>query len=327
MESLLQVRNLVVEHHSVDRGRAYALRGVNFDLKPGEVCGLLGESGSGKSTLGLTMLGLLPPAARITDGSIQFRGEELLHLSDQALQKIRGAEISMIWQEPELALNPVMPIGTQIAEVLRAHRTLSSGDRRKEVEKLLAEAGLSDTAHFYAAYPHELSGGQRQRAVIAQALACRPSLVIADEPTASLDTSTQARILSLLKKLKEQLQIALLIITHHPATLIGLADRVMVLYAGRIIEEGSLSAILEGPLHPYTKGLVASILRGSPLGANPRGMRLPIIAGNPPDPSKRSPGCSFAPRCPQRMEVCGEREPQMIQADPSRRVECFVYGG
>lgn len=327
MEALLQVRDLAARFHSGHCSEVLVVRGVSFDLHRGEVIGLLGESGCGKTTTALALLRLLPPDGCVVSGSVRFRGRDLLNCSEEELQKIRGAEISMISQEPGIALNPVLPVGMQIAEVIRAHRQLNRKQRRAEAELLLAEVGLSDTARTYAAYPHQLSGGQKQRVMIAQALACRPALVIADEPTAALDTTVQTKILDLLKELKKRLQLAFLLISHNPATLVGLADRLMVMYAGRIVEEGDTSQVLSSPLHPYTRSLLASMPFPPFHGGLAGKKQLPTIADNPPDPAHLPEGCSFAPRCPERMATCTVREPQTVQTENTRRVECFVYGG
>jgi len=250
---LLQVRNLTVQY-----GGRSALDDVNFDIGRGEAVGVLGESGSGKTTLALALVHLLPQSAQVMSGSIRFRGREMQSADECQLQEIRGAEISIIFQEPQMALNPVMRAGDQIIEVLRAHRNWNRRRCREKAESLLKQVRLSD-AHIYSAYPHELSGGECQRVVIAQALACQPALLIADEPTSALDNTTQAEVLALLKELKERLQLALFFITHNPLLLAGIADRVLVMYAGRIVEEGTLAQVSAQPRHTYTAGLLRSI--------------------------------------------------------------------
>jgi len=308
----------------VDGTPVAAVDGVGLDVGAGEIVGLVGESGCGKTTLALSLLGLLPKAARATRGSIRLQGQELLDLPEGRLEAVRGAEISLIFQEPGIALNPVMRVGDQIAEVLRAHRPWNRRRCREEAEGLLAEVGLPEPARLSLAYPHELSGGQRQRVTIAQAIACRPALVVADEPTSALDSTTRSEILSLLKDLRERRGIALLLVTHDLGTLAGLADRLLVMYAGRIIEEGPFDPICTEPLHPYTRGLLASVPRPRAPG---EGQRLPSIPGDPPDMAHLPAGCAFEPRCPDRMEVCLTRPPQEVGPEARRRVRCFKHGG
>lgn len=326
MEPLLEVRDLAVQIGSGAGCPSPILRGVGFDLNRGEAVGLLGESGCGKTTTALAILRLLPPAACLAGGSVRFCGRNLESLDEADMQKVRGAEIALISQEPAIALNPVLPAGVQIAEVIRAHRPSNRRQRRKEALSLLATVDFSDPARIYKAYPHQLSGGERQRVAIAQALACHPALVLADEPTAALDTIHQASILKLLKDLKQKFGLSLLLITHNPANLAGLADRVLVMYAGRIVEEGAVRDVLEKPLHPFTKGLLASLPRAPSQVAVPAGGRLTTIEGSPPDPANLPPGCSFAPRCSERMETCTKTTPAPVQAETSRRVECLLYG-
>jgi len=326
MEPLLEVRDLAVQFDSKSGCPVPVLRGVSFEVRRGEVVGLLGESGCGKTTTALAVLRLLPPAARLAGGTIRFCGRNLESLGEPELQKVRGAEISLISQEPGIALNPVLPAGVQIAEVIRAHRALNRKERRNEVLSLLSAVGLPEPARIYAAYPHQLSGGQRQRVVIAQALACHPALLLADEPTAALDTILQAGILNLLGELKGRLGLSLLLITHNPAILAGLADRVLVMYAGRIVEEGMVRDVLERPLHPFTKGLLASLPHAASRVGVAADKRLPTIEGSSPDLANLPCGCSFAPRCPERMEICTKTNPEPVRQEESRRVECLIYG-
>lgn len=322
MHALLQVRDLTVSYY-LNKGRGItALRGLNFDVAPGEAVGLLGESGCGKTTLALSLLRLLPDRGRILRGSVVFRGTNLLELDEHELQKVRGAEISMVYQEPGAALNPVIRAGDQVAEVLLAHRETSLRCARIEARRLLAQVGLSEESGISDAYPHQLSGGQRQRVVIAQAIACRPALIIADEPSTALDSLTQVEILTLLKSLKNELQLALLFITHDPSLLAQLVDRVLVMYAGHLIEEGTAEQVLEKPLHPYTQGL----LRARPTFSSARSSRLlNAIPGSPPDPACMPPGCPFEPRCSDRMNVCRTLEPAPLRPRQSGSVACFKY--
>ncbi len=326
-EASIQVRKLTVHYTSADGREIPALNQVDFTIQPGEAVGVLGESGCGKTTLGLSILRLLPASARIASGSVLFHGQEILQMTEDQLQKLRGAEISMIFQEPEIALTPVMRVGKQVAEVIRAHRPGSREQCRAQAKELLNQLGFSDADRIYSAYPHQLSGGQRQRAVIAQAIACKPSLVIADEPTTALDSVVQGEILALLRHLKERYQMALLIITHNPAILAKITNRVLVMYAGRIVEEAATSDIFRKPLHPYTLGL----LRCHPQfdAEDSFGPRRPLhsIPGRPPEPTQAIRGCSFEPRCSDRMDRCTIREPEEVQAETSLRVRCFKYGG
>ncbi len=325
--ALLRVRDLAVQLRTSSGTAVPAVEGVTFEIAAGEAVGILGESGCGKTTLALALLRLLPPGGRIVRGSIRFGGRELLAADERELEKIRGAEISLIYQEPSIALHPVMRVGSQVSEVIHAHRGWSWARCREEAAAALAEVFPGDASRLSSAYPHQLSGGQRQRVLIAQALACRPALVIADEPTASLDTTTQAEIFSLIKQCKQRLRIALLLISHNPALLAGLADRVLVMYAGRVVEEGPLERVYRAPLHPYTQGLLRSIPGAARDDPAERQAKLPTIPGSPPDPARLPPGCPFEPRCADRMAVCTSREPDEVWPEPLRRVRCFKYGG
>ncbi len=326
MEALLQVRDLTVSYSDGRNLQVPAVAGISFDIHAGEAVGLLGESGCGKTTTALSVSRLLPSSANIIAGQVRFRDRELLELPEHDMERIRGGTISMIFSEPSSALNPVLCVGDQIAEVIRAHRPWGRSRCRVEAETLLARVHLQDAAHVYRAFPHELSGGQNQRVLIAQALACRPSLVIADEPTTSLDTLTQAEILDLLRHLKASSQTAFLFISHHPGVLARLADRLLVMYAGRIVEEGGLNEVYSSPMHPYTQGLLRSTPANNGEGGIPRRRRLSPIPGSPPDMNDLPVGCVFAPRCPVRLEVCVTREPQTTDLSGKRRVRCFAPG-
>ena len=325
--TLLQVRDLSVRLETESGTVVPAVESVSFDVGSGEAVGILGESGCGKTTLALALLRLLPPGGQILRGSIHFGGRELLAAGEREMERIRGGEISLIFQEPGIALAPVMRVGEQVCEVIRAHRRWSWKRCREVAVSALAQVFPNDSARIYAAYPHQLSGGQRQRVLIAQALACRPALVIADEPTASLDTTTQAEILALIRDLKQRLRLSLLLISHNPAILAGLADRILVMYAGRIVEEGPLERVYREPLHPYTQGLLRSIPRTPDEAAPSSKTKLPAISGSPPDPARLPSGCPFEPRCPERMAICTTREPDEVRPEASRRVRCFKYGG
>jgi oligopeptide/dipeptide ABC transporter ATP-binding protein len=326
MSDLLQVRDLTVEffnHGGLDRR---AVDNVSFDIGVGETVGLLGESGCGKTTLALALTRLLPQTTRARCGSVRFRGKDLLLADECELQKVRGAEISIIFQEPGMALNPVMRVGDQIVEVLRAHTNWTRQHCQEEAESLLRQVRLSN-ANIYTAYPHELSGGESQRVVIAQALACKPALLIADEPTSALDNMTQAQLLTLLREMKGRLKLALFFITHNPLLLAGIANRVLIMYAGRIVEEGTLAQVLQQPRHPYTKGLLRSIPPLPEKRAHVRRASLPAIPGVPPELGGLSRGCPFEPRCPERLGICVTQNPEQVQIEDGVRVRCFKYGG
>jgi peptide/nickel transport system ATP-binding protein len=324
-EYFVQVRDLTVTYYPEDVDAIRALDGVSIEVCPGEVVGVLGESGCGKSTLASALLRLLAPHAKCERGSILVRGRDLLNLSPEELRVIRGREISLIPQDPALALNPVMTAGSQVGEVLRAHLPLNAQQRRKQVVELLREVGFDRPQEIYSAYPHQLSGGQRQRIAIAQAVACRPALLIADEPTSKLDATLQAEIVGLLSQIRRQHGTAMLVISHDPALFAGFADRIAVMYAGRIVEVGSSAEIFGQPLHPYTQALLRIAKSFVATGSSAR-TRLPAIDGESPDPTRISVGCRFEPRCSERMEVCSLRYPREFMPEPSRPVNCFKYG-
>lgn len=311
---LLDVRNLSVIYPG-----ARVVRGVSFVIARGEVLGLLGESGCGKTTIALAILGLLPRGTAVT-GSISFQDRELLALPEPEMRRIRGAGLSLIFQEPRATLNPVMQVGKQVAEVIRAHRKWPAARCTAEALEALARVGLDP--RVCQSYPHQLSGGQLQRVLIAQALACSPSLVVADEPTASLDTVTQSEILKLLGGLKANAQLSMLTITHHPAILNDLAERVLVMYAGQIVEAGTREQIYSQPLHPYTAELLRCV---PPRPDRSADKHLPAIPGEQPDFVSLPQGCAFAPRCRQKIPVCVTRPPELFEVGPSRGVRCHLY--
>lgn len=322
---LIRVRGLTVTYACSEQV-APAVADVGFDIARGETIGVLGESGSGKSTLALSILGLLPVNARIR-GSIRLskaahEEEDLLRLDERQWRKIRGERIAMIFQEPGLALSPVMRVGDQIAEVLRAHKR---DHRKKDVESLLQRVRLVDADRVYRAYPHQLSGGELHRIAIAQALACEPDLIIADEPTRSLDVTVQREILQLLREVNRESGSALVFITHNPVLLMGFADRVMVMYAGRIVEGGSLSDVFRRALHPYTKALLQLVPRCSD-GLDPVQKHLQVIAGSVSDFDRLASGCAFEPRCPARTDECRKRVPTAATLAGGHQVSCFNYG-
>lgn len=323
---LLEVRDLGVRISIDSCGQLPVIEGVSFDIISGETVGLLGESGAGKTTLALALLRLLPSSFRVFGGSIQFEARSLLSLSERELRKIRGARISVIYQD-STALNPVMRVGDQVVEVLRAHRDWSSRRCRDETRLLLEEVGLENVDRVYTSYPHQLSGGQRQRIVVAQALSCRPALVIADEPTSSLDPATAASIVELLGRLNRQFKIAFLIISHDIKVLARLADRVMVMYAGRIVEQGPCRAILHEPLHPYTRALLNCALpeETATRPYTPKSL-VPTIADKVTGQSETSPHCDFESRCSDRMRICAMSVPKAVETAAAHTVSCFKYG-
>jgi peptide/nickel transport system ATP-binding protein len=324
-EKLLQISGLTITYSPEGSRAVRAVCDVNLGIRPGEVVGILGESGSGKSTLASALLRLLPATAHYDAGSLLFRGRNLLSLSEHELRTIRGKEIALVAQDPALTLNPVIRVGDQIAEVIRAHEDGGSRERRERVYKLLQELGFDQPPQIYVAYPHQLSGGQRQRIAIAQAIACRPALVIADEPTSKLDSSLQAEIITLLSEIRRRYGTALLVISHDPTIFAGFADRIAIMYAGRIVEEGNTKDIFRTPLHPYTQALVRLCTQRSTVAGATR-TRLPAIEGEAADLTCAGIGCPFEPRCPERMPVCTSVDPRELMPEPSHSVSCFKYG-
>jgi oligopeptide/dipeptide ABC transporter ATP-binding protein len=330
MPSLLKICDLRLDYLAPSGcKRIHALNGVNLEVHSGEAIGVLGESGSGKSTVAKAVIRLLPKRAEFVSGRIEFEGRNLKQLTEREMDEIRGARIAIIPQEASLALNPVMKIGDQIVEILRAHRDWSGKRRRDEAEGLLDRVQLrSASRRMYEVYPHQLSGGQQQRVAIALALACEPALVIADEPTASLDPEAENEILQLLRALRSERAISLLLITHDPQILEGLADRVVVMYAGRVVEDAPLLKVFCEPRHPYTKALLAcSVVRQLSAFTPGTTKLLATIDGSAPDPTLTVLGCSFAPRCRARFDRCDSQLPSNISTQDARHVECFLYGG
>jgi oligopeptide/dipeptide ABC transporter ATP-binding protein len=326
MISLLQVQDLHVAYISGAGKVSPALEGVSFDVLPGETLGVLGESGSGKSTLALALVRLLPGNAEIQKGGIQFEGQDLLRARPRALERVRGARIGLVFQEPSLALHPTIRIGKQVSDVLAAHEAASRAARHQKTLQLLREVFPADASRIADSYPHQLSGGQQQRVLIAQAIACGPSLIIADEPTASLDPTTQQEILELFRMLREKFNLSLILITHNPPLLAGLADRVLVLYAGKVVEIGPTEQVLGSPQHPYTHALMQSVPPGLDEPAKDRKSRLRVIPGEAPNLAVLMNGCRFESRCTDRMEQCAEREPPAVAMSEVHAVSCFKYG-
>lgn len=322
---LLSIRDLTVSYRArSDAPPAPALHQVDLDLWPGEIVGVLGESGAGKSTLAAAILRMLPSGAETT-GSIQFQLQELQDLDESRCRAIRGAQIARIVQEPGLCLNPVMQVGDQIAEVLRAHGKQDSRSRKEQSEAMLREVGFSNVDRVSKAYPHQLSGGELHRVAIAQALVCHPKLVIADEPTRSLDATAQGEILNLLRETHRRFGSALMFITHNPALLAGFAARVVIMYAGRIVEEGPVAQVFRKPLHPYTKGLLRLFPSSVRSADRSKAERLPAIPGTFTEADHLLPGCIFEPRCSARTAVCRTDSP-IVEIQQERRVSCFHHG-
>ncbi len=321
---VLGVADLSVAYDGGPGPPTAVLAGVGFELAAGEALGVLGESGCGKTTLCLTLLGLLPPGGAVTGGTVRFEGQELLALQEERLRRLRGSRLSMIFQEPGLALNPCLKVGEQIADVLVTHRALPRRRARSVVLDLLERVRFPDPERVFRSYPHELSGGQRQRVVMAQALVCEPALVIADEPTASLDAVTEGELVALLRGLLRESGTALLFVSHNPAVLAALADRLAVMYAGRLVELGGREEVLADPLHPYTRALLGCLPPAAATGGERR--PLPTIRGSAPDPAAPPPGCAFEPRCPDRRPDCSLRPPALARQPAGRRVACILYG-
>ena len=311
--SLLAVKNLTFGY---EKSGVLIGEEISFSISRGEILALVGESGCGKSLTGLAILGLLPPGIKIFKGKISFKGKDLTRLSFEEYRRVRGAEIAIIFQDPMTALNPVFTVGDQIAEVLTLHRGLSQKEALTEAARLLAEVGIPSPRERLRSYPHELSGGMRQRAMIAMALAGEPELLIADEPTTALDVTVQAQILSLLKEIREKTGLTVLLISHDLSVVAELADRVAVMYAGRLVEEAPVKELFSSPLHPYTKALLAALPR-------PGERRLSAIPGRVPSPGEWPKGCKFADRCPWTHGRCGEKEPPLEEKAPGHKVRCY----
>jgi peptide/nickel transport system permease protein len=316
-----------------------AVDDVSFAVRRGETLAVVGESGSGKSMTGLSMMGLLPkPGGRIVDGTVQLatksgRVVDLAKLDEEQLRTIRGEEVAMIFQEPMTSLNPVYRIGAQIVEAIRAHRAVDAAAARQQAHKLLERVGIADPARCLDEYPHQLSGGMRQRAMIALALSCEPVLLIADEPTTALDVTIQAQILDLMRQLQRERpsatahSMAVIFITHNLGIVAEMADRLIVMYAGQIVEEGAVAAIFEKPHHPYTRGLLESVPRPERGEASevPARRRLATIPGTVPNLAAPRTGCAFAPRCPLAIDICRHSDPALVDVAPGRRSRCLRW--
>jgi len=322
-QPLLEVRNLKT-YFFTDDGVVKAVDGVDFAIRPGEVLGLVGESGCGKSVTSFSILRLVGIPGKIVDGQIFFEGQDLLRLKEDEMVKMRGNRISMIFQQPQSSLNPVYKVGDQVAEVLQVHQNVKKEEAWERAVELLRLVGIPDPARKAHAYPHEMSGGQAQRVMIAMALALNPQLLIADEPTTALDVTIQAQILGLMRDLRERMGTAVILITHDLGVIAEMADRVAVMYAGRIVEETDAASLFDDPLHPYTQGLIGSI----PILGEVR-EKLDVIPGSVPNLINLPPGCRFAPRCRARIQynctVCTEIEPELVEVAPGHTVRCWIY--
>lgn len=318
-KKLLEVSELKT-HFFTDDGVVKAVDGVSFSIKEGETFGLVGESGCGKSVTALSIIRLIPdPPGKIIDGKVYLEGEDLVKKSEREMQKIRGNKISMIFQEPMTSLDPVFTIGSELMEVIQLHQGLDKEEARKKAIEMLKVVGIPEPEKRMKEYPHQLSGGMRQRAMIAMALSCNPQLLIADEPTTALDVTIQAQILRLMDQLKEDFSAAVLLITHDLGVIAETCKNVAVMYAGKIVEYGSVEDIFENPLHPYTAGLNKAIPR---LDIDTE--RLQIIEGNVPNLIDLPPGCKFYPRCPYAMDICAKEEPPLKKREGNHLSRCYL---
>lgn len=318
--SLLEIKDLKT-YFDTDRGLVKAVEGVTFHINPGETLGVVGESGCGKSVTALSVMRLLPkPIGRIAGGSILFKGEDLTKASEARMRQIRGNKISMIFQEPMTSLNPVLTIGFQIMEPLMLHQGMDSKEAKEKAVELLQLVGIPDPKQRVDEYPHQLSGGQRQRAMIAMALACKPELLIADEPTTALDVTIQAQILDLMNDLQREFNAAIMLITHDLGVVAEMAQRVVVMYAGLIVEEAPVASLFYEPLHPYTQGLLTSIPR-----IDKDLDKLHVIPGFVPSPFEFPDGCRFHNRCERAFSRCEREIPPLYSLGDGRMVRCFLY--
>ncbi|MFT4416628.1 ABC transporter ATP-binding protein [Fredinandcohnia humi] len=320
MEKLLHVEMLETEF-TKDKQKTKILHGVTFHINKGEVLGLVGESGSGKSLTSLSIMKLFKgTSGEISRGNIQFHNQELTTKSESEMRKIRGKQIAMIFQEPMTSLNPVMKIGEQLLEPIRIHLGFKEKQAKEHAISILKKVGIPRAEEILNEFPHQLSGGMRQRIMIAMAISCNPELLIADEPTTALDVTIQAQILDLLKQLQQKENMSVLLITHDLGVVAEMCDRVVVMYAGRVVEEADVYDLFESPKHPYTKGLIGSVPK-----IGQKKDKLDSIKGNVPDPSNLPKGCKFAPRCNDAMGICFEEEPPTMTFENDRKCSCWLY--
>jgi oligopeptide/dipeptide ABC transporter ATP-binding protein len=316
---LLEVRDLETSFFT-EHGIVKAVDGANLSIESGEIVGLVGESGCGKSTLGVSIMGLVPPPGKIVRGEIRFKGENLLKKNAEEIRKLRGCQISMIFQEPSTSLNPVFTVGNQILEAILLHQDVDKAEAKKIMVGLLGLVGIPDPERVQKFYPLDLSGGMQQRIMIAIAIACKPSLIIADEPTTSLDVTTQTQILNLLKGIQKELNTSILYITHNLAVICQLCNKVGIAYAGDIVEFASKKVCFKEPKHPYTIKLFNAIPR-----VDKKLDKLETIPGNIPDPTNPTKGCKFSPRCEFSMKICQEKKPKAFLLDSEHMVKCWLF--
>ncbi len=320
MQTILKIQDLSVEYHTFE-GKSRAVNNLNLELGEGESLGLVGETGAGKTTTALSILRLLPqPVAHIASGEIEFKGKSIFEATKSELQQIRGNKISMIFQNPMTSLNPVFTIGEQIAGIFMQHQGASPTEARKKAGEMLEVVGIP--AYRAKEYPHQFSGGMRQRVGIAMALACRPELLIADEPTTALDVTIQAQVLALMNELKQKFKMSLIMITHNLGIVAEMCDRVAVIYAGSIIESGPVESVFNRPSHPYTQGLFGSLP-----DIDSKVDRLQPIEGMMPDPLHLPAGCAFSPRCPHALAGCNRQHPGLLELEKNHFVACFLAKG
>lgn len=317
--SLLEVKGLKTYFYTED-GVVQAINGVDFTIKAGEIMGLVGESGSGKSVTSLSIMRLLPGSGKIVDGEVLMDGENLVTLPEEKMVKLRGDEISMIFQQPTSCLNPVFRIGDQIAETIMVHQAMSKREAWLQAIEMLRKVGIPAPEKRAMAFPHEISGGQAQRVMIAMALSCQPRLLIADEPTTALDVTIQAQILDLMRQLRDETGTAILLITHDMGVIAEMCDNVAIMYAGQIVEYASVEALFEQPLHPYAEGLLAAIPTLGEIKET-----LAVIPGSVPNLINLPQGCKFAPRCPYvKEEICTAKTPELREVEPGHRARCYM---
>jgi peptide/nickel transport system ATP-binding protein len=319
-ERLLSVEGLRTSFFT-DDGVIPAVDNVDFYVNEGEILGIVGESGCGKSVTSLSIMGLVPhPPGKVVGGKILFKGEDLTKASERRMRQIRGNEIAMIFQEPMTSLNPLFTIGDQLVEAIRIHKKWSKQKARERAIEMMKHVGLPRAEELMNEYPHQLSGGMRQRVMIAMAMVCEPKLLIADEPTTALDVTIQAQILQLMKKLNEESNTAVIMITHDLGVVAEICDRVVVMYSGKVVEEGDVKTIFKNPQHPYTKGLIQSVP-----DMRFKQQRLYSIPGNVPKPGSIKNGCRFAPRCKQAFDRCFEENPELYTTESGHRTRCFLH--
>ena len=316
---LLSVKNLSTEF-PVKKGIVKAVEDVSFDVDAGEILAIVGESGSGKSVTSLSVMGLLAEPGHVAGGSMEFEGKDLVHLSERDYRALRGNDMAMIFQEPMTSLNPVYRVGKQIVEAIRTHENVSKKEARERAIDMLRKVGIPSAEKRIDDYPHQMSGGMRQRVMIAMALSCNPKLLIADEPTTALDVTIQAQILDLLRRLRDDTGMAVLLITHDLGVVSETADRVVVMYCGQVVEEAEVRTLFDHPMHPYTLGLLKSI----PRLEDDDSKRLYMIKGMVPNPLEMPPGCHFSDRCDSCMDICREKIPNLVDID-GHKVRCFLY--